>query len=403
MDKIIEYLESALKNIRGNKMRTGLTMLGIVIGIASVIAVITIGNGMSTYVSDEINSIGKNIADVYVDTSVSDRGFTQDDIDAIKEEFPELLGASFYAANMGMAKGPKETVDAAIYGTGADYQYDTGTKMKYGTYFTEDQVNQGARVCVLLETDAEHLFGTSDVLGKTIELSLSGKSVEVEIIGIRENWSDMIMEVMELEGFTAMIQMPLSTYGNAFGADISEFSDMDIYWPQNQSDEIVKSVVRFLENRMGLRGQEAINQYSMSDVSDEVDSIMGSITSFVALVAAISLLVGGIGVMNIMLVSVTERTSEIGLKKALGAKRRTIMAQFLTESVVLTSVGGIIGVILGILLALFITSVAHLQFAISVPWILISVLFSMGVGIIFGATPASKAAKLSPIEALRRE
>ena len=402
MDKIIEYLESALKNIRGNKMRTGLTMLGIIIGIASVIAVITIGNGMSSYVSDEINSIGKNIAEVFVDTSISDRGFNQDDIDAIKEEFPELLGASFYTVGYGMVRGKKDTFDAVIYGAGADYQYDAGTKIKYGTYFTEDQVNQGARVCVLMETDAEHLFGTTDVLGKTVELTMAGKSVEVEIIGIKENWSDMIMEVMELEGYSAMIHMPLTTYANAFGADISEFSDMDIYWKQNQSDEIVKNVVRFLENRMGLRGQEAINQFSMSDISDEVDSIMGSITSFVALVAAISLLVGGIGVMNIMLVSVTERTREIGIRKSIGARTGSIMVQFLAESAIISLMGGVVGVILGVAAA----EVGGIVLGFSVMpdpvTVVLAAVFSMSIGLFFGIYPARKAAKLKPIDALAR-
>ncbi len=402
MDKFLEYLESALINVRGNKMRTGLTMLGIIIGIASVIAVITIGNGMSGYVSDEISSIGGNIAQISVDTSISDRGFTSEDIDVIKETYPELLGAAFYASNYGMVKGTKGTFDAAITGANSDYQYDAGTKVEEGTYFTEDQVNQAAKVCVIMETDAEHLFGTKDALGKTVEVTIGGNSVELEVIGIKENWSEMIMEMMELEGYSASIVMPLTTYANAYGTDISDFSYMDVYWAQNQSDEIVKNIVRLLENRMGIRGQDAISQFSMSDVSQQVDSIMGSVTAFVTLVAAISLLVGGIGVMNIMLVSVTERTREIGIRKSIGARTGSIMIQFLAESAIISLMGGVVGVILGIAIAEVGAYILEFSVKPDPVTIIVASLFSMTIGLFFGIYPARKAAKLRPIDALSR-
>ncbi len=402
MDTILEYLESAMKNIVSNKMRTGLTMLGIIIGIASVIAVITLGNGMATYVTSEVNALGGNVGAIYLDTSVTDDWFTFEDERVLKETFPNLLGSSFTVYNMGVASGNRGAYDAAIYGAESDYQYTAGTKVKEGHYFTKDQVDSGAKVCVLMENDAKHLFGTTQAIGRTVEISLDGYSVELEVIGIKENWSDMIMQMMELEGYFAYIEMPITTFGNTFGYNISEFSEMELYWPQDQPESIVSDVVRFFENRKGLRGQNAIYQMSMSDVSSEVNSIMGAVTTFISFVAAISLLVGGIGVMNIMLVSVTERTREIGIRKSIGARTKSIMVQFLAESSIISLMGGIIGVILGILIAEI--GCRFLEFSVTIDPVTVlgAALFSMAIGLFFGIYPARKAAKLKPIDALSR-
>ncbi len=402
MDTILEYLESAMKNIVSNKMRTGLTMLGIIIGIASVIAVITLGNGMASYVTDEVNAFGGNLAAIYLDTSATDSWFTFEDERVLKENFPQLLGCSFSVGNMGIASGNRGAFDAVIYGAESDYQYTAGTKVKDGHYFTEDQVDSAARVCVLMENDAKHLFGTTQAIGKTVEVSLDGYSVELEVIGVKENWSDMIMQMMELEGYFAYIEMPITTFANTFGYNISEFSSMELYWPQDQSESIVSDIVRFFENRKGLRGQNAIYQQSMSDVSSEVNSIMSAITTFITFVAAISLLVGGIGVMNIMLVSVTERTREIGIRKSIGARTRSIMIQFLAESSIISLMGGIVGVVIGIAAAEIGCRILEFSVTIDPVTVLGASAFSIAIGLFFGIYPARKAAKLKPIDALSR-
>lgn len=403
MDTILEYLESAMKNIRSNKMRTGLTMLGIIIGIASVIAVLTIGNGMERYVSDEVDAIGGNVAEIYLDSSVAERGFTNEDIQEIEEEF-SLKGTTFYEAAYGIASGNKGAFDAFVYGAGADYQYSTGTKLKEGTYFNDNQVEQAARVCVLMEDDAVHLFGTSNAIGKTVEVSVGGSSVELEVIGIKENWSEMIaqMMAMEMEDYTCMIEMPLTTYGKAYKLDVSEFGSFELFWTSDQPGTIVKDVVRYVENMMGLRGQDAVYYMSMSDVSEEVDSIMGAITAFMSLVAGISLVVGGIGVMNIMLVSVTERTREIGIRKSIGARTKAIMIQFLAESAIISLMGGVVGIVLGISVAYVGCILLDLKAVIDPVIVIGAALFSMMIGVFFGIYPARKAAKLKPIDALAR-
>ncbi|MCR5656518.1 MAG: ABC transporter permease [Butyrivibrio sp.] len=403
MDKFLEYLESAIKNIRSNKLRTGLTMLGIIIGIASVIAVITIGNGMADYVSNEVNSIGGNIAAIYLDTTITDDWFDNDDLTQLKEDFPQLLGASYYLGDMGFVAGKKGTFDSYIYGATADYKYTAGTKLKTGSYFTDEQVASGAKVCVLMETDAKHLFGTADVIGKTVNVTLNGATVELEIIGIKENFSEMITKVMELdEGYTAMIEMPITTFGNSYGYYIEDFSSMEIYWPQNQPESIVTNVTRYFENKKGLRGQNAIQYMSMSDVSSEVNSVMGAITTFISLVAAISLLVGGIGVMNIMLVSVTERTREIGIRKSIGAKTGSILVQFLAESSIISFMGGVVGVIVGIAGAKIGAYFLKFHVSVDLVTVVIATVFATGIGLFFGIYPARKAAKMKPIDALSK-
>ncbi len=402
MDKFLEYLESAMKNIRSNKMRTGLTMLGIIIGIASVIAVVTIGNGMSAYVSGEVNALGGNVAAVYLDTSITSDLFTDEDLRVLKEDFPELLGASFSVGSYGFAAGRKGTFDSIVYGATADYKYSVGTKIKTGTYFTEDQVDSAARVCVLMENDAKHLFGTTDAIGKTVQVSVEGRTIELEVIGIKENWSEMISTMMELDGYRAMIEMPLTTFGNAFGYYVNDFGSIEIYWPQNQSESIVSTIVKYFENRKGLRGQNAVQYQSMSDVSSQVNSVMNAITVFITLVAAISLLVGGIGVMNIMLVSVTERTREIGIRKSIGARTKAIMVQFLAESSIISLMGGIVGVIVGIIGAKIGGYFLKFDVFVDPSTVIIATVFSTGVGLFFGIYPARKAAKLKPIDALSR-
>ena len=404
MDTFLEYLESAMKNILSNKMRTGLTMLGIIIGIASVIAALTIGNGMASYVANEVNSIGGNVGMIYIDTTVADRWLNDEDIAAIKEDFDGIKGATFSSSAFGIASGRKGSFDCYIYGAGSDYQYTAGTKVESGSYFTQTQVDQGAKVCVIMENDAKHLFGTADALGKTLELNVGGDLVELEVIGIKENWSEMITKMMELEGedYTVMLEMPLTTYARAFKIDISEFSSMEIYWNTDQSDAIVKNVSRFLENRLGLRGKDAVYFQSMADVTESVDEIMSAITSFLSLVAAISLLVGGIGVMNIMLVSVTERTREIGIRKSIGARTKAIMIQFLAESAIISLMGGIVGIIVGIGGAVVGCIVLDLTPVVDPMTVVGATLFSMMIGIFFGIYPARKAAKLKPIDALAR-
>ena len=394
MGQIVEYIKIALMNIRHNKGRSILTMLGIIIGIASVIMIISVGNGLHNSVSGELNSIAGGQIYVSISDQESGKEFTQADIEAVKENVEHVAGAWQPSISLvGTVTSRKSDLRCYADGGSPDMNLGMSDPIIEGRY---------TPVCIMHESDAKKLFGSTHVIGMQVELNSQGVSCPLRIIGIRQDSSSQF--ISQLEG-TDMIELelPYSVVGQYFGFDTESFGGMYIYAePEYVSDVAAKSVL-FLSNRLGLRGKGAIRMQSFADVESQMNGIMNTITTFIALVAAISLLVGGIGVMNIMLVSVTERTREIGIRKSLGARTGSILTQFLAEAAIITSLGGIIGIIIGFLGANIICRVIGFEASISPMVVLVTVLFSSAVGIFFGIYPARKAARLSPIEALRHE
>ena len=405
MGQILEYIKMALSNIRNNKGRSFLTMLGIIIGISSVIMIISIGNGVSGQVSSELNSFAGGQIVVY--TQANDNydavKFTNEDIDAINEKVPHIKGATFTAGLYGTALGPKG--DFKAYATAGNEALinNASEKIVRGSYFTKADAESGANVCVLRESGARSLFGTTDVIGKTFEMTKGNNSVELRVVGIR---ADSVSALLNTMNYYEQVEfeMPLTSFGNAFGLDVDEYTGIYLYGEAPEySNEIAREAVNLMEIRHKVKGQGVILLESFSDYLSNITSVLGYITIFIVFVAAISLLVGGIGVMNIMLVSVTERTREIGIRKALGARTKSILLQFLFESAIITLMGGVIGIIIGTLGACGICAIIGFKAQVSLVTVLVASLFSSGVGIFFGIYPAKRAAKLSPIEALRHE
>ncbi len=404
MGQILEYVKMALKNIRNNKGRSFLTMLGIIIGISSVIMVISIGDGVAVTISDGLNSIAGGQLYIYSmeNEEYAAVEFDDEDLKAI-EELPHVKGATNMIGMYSTVVGPKGTFDAYYSAGNEALRYTATEPIIKGGYFTEADVESAAKVCVLRESGAMSMFGTTDVIGKTFEVTQANRTIELRIVGIREDNASAMLNAMNYYE-QVEFEMPITTFYNSYGLGIETFSEFYILGEAPEySKEIAEAAVELLETRHKVRGQGVILLQSFSDSMDQITMLIDTITIFIVFVAAISLLVGGIGVMNIMLVSVTERTREIGIRKALGARTKSILLQFLFESAIITLLGGIIGIIFGYLGACGVCALMGFIAKVSAGTILTASLFSSAVGIFFGIYPARRAAKLSPIEALRHE
>jgi len=409
MAQLLEYIKMALENIRANKGRSILTMLGIIIGSSSVIMIISIGNGFQDQINDQLNSMAGGQVAIYVsDDGKGDEYYiTDDDMEAIREKVSNVRGVVDNWNLAGTALSPKGNYDAIITAGNWDLEKYNRDAVVRGKYFTKEDFYNGSKVCVISQSDAVRMFGTDDVVGMTVELTISNVTQEVTIIGVTESKeSESSMVSMGYMSDTIALSMPTTVLEEGYGYDLGDGSYSVIIMCQSSEDsqQVLTDSLRLLEARHQCQGQSVYMTQSAADEIDQINNILGMITAFIVLVAAISLLVGGIGVMNIMLVSVTERTREIGIRKALGARTGSILLQFLSESAIITLLGGLIGIILGLLGAYGICSLPMLGFApgVRIPTILIATVFSSGVGIFFGIYPARKAAKMHPIDALRQ-
>lgn len=406
MAQIWEYIKIALMNIRSNKGRSVLTMLGIIIGIASVIMVISIGNGVRSEVNSELEGLAGGQIAFQVDSTRKDTtvSFTQDDFDAIQAQVPHVKGVTPSMSSWGTAEGPKGDFDISMSGGTVGMQYTSADPIIKGKYFTQNDYDSAANACIISESSAVALFGTSDVVGMSFDATFWGITQELRVVGIRKDNTASLINMGSGSYTIIQAEVPLTFMANKLGYYIDE---IDFFYVVAESSEycteVAAKALALLESRHNVRGENQIMMQSFTDVTAQFDTILGFITIFISFVAAISLLVGGIGVMNIMLVSVTERTREIGIRKALGARTGSVLLQFLAEAGIITLLGGIIGIILGVLGASGVCSIAGVTAQISAGTVLSASLFSCGVGIFFGIYPARKAARLSPIEALRHE
>lgn len=409
MGGLFEYIKMAVQNIRANKGRSFLTMLGIIIGIASVIAIVSIGEGTKNQMNSEIDGIGGGQIAVSVsnDAITESEFITAEDVQAVRE-IDTIEGVNVSESYDGETVTGKGNFSIMLTAEGPDAKLLNNSEMKYGSYFGENEIEEGKNVCVISDADAKRLFGTDDVVGMNLDITCYDSSKSFRIMGVTTQKENGTFVSYTYDGMPVTVNIPYSSMEDLVGAT-DEFYSLMIQGDKTLDSQIIADqVVHVLEKRHQCAGEEYFQVQSFQDVMQSMNEMLGMVTAFISFVAGISLLVGGIGVMNIMLVSVTERTREIGIRKSLGAKTSSIMLQFLAEAAILTVIGGLIGIILGILAAYGICSVISGSIGmtiipgISPTVIFVATLFSCAVGVFFGIYPAKKAARLSPIEALRR-
>lgn len=412
-----ENIKIAVFSIRTNLLRSLLTMLGIIIGVASVIAIVTCGNGGRDFIVNMIKDMGQNNISIMLNAqnASSSDYITPEDVKAIRK-LDSVDYVSPFMIAIGSFKTEQEAGMAALVGGSEDLDEVMGFKCEYGRFFTEEEVKAARPVAVIDATGALTLFGEKNVVGKFIEFSTGGNTVRLKIIGVTDMASAMggsTEEMLEnqqmmMGGANNMMKgsylyTPSSVVSRIMGG-VERYENIYIASKdESHLDAAGNAALSLIETRHNNANRELYTVTNMATYIKLLDTVINVFTTFIAAVGAISLLVGGIGVMNIMYVSVSERTREIGIRKALGARTGTIMFQFLTESVILCLIGGIIGMILGVSGAALVSHVMKIPMEIKFSTILMSVGFSSAIGIFFGIYPARKAAKMPPIEALRRD
>ena len=403
MGKFFEYWKMAFFNIRSNKVRAFLTMLGIIIGISSVVAVMSIGNGVKNWISGSLNGIIGSNFEVY---TTGAKRIPASTLETLCEKYDHITGfTEIFAFNGSVMMGKKE--EKVIVRSGrTDLEKNNSAEIIYGTYFNQEQWNEGEMVCVIDTAGAKALFGRDDVIGERLEITAYGRDFVLRVVGVRDASSTIGNLLTGASGYS--VEIPSTVTRDMFGVDLDFVSDAVIFVdsPDNVAEMSAKGR-RFIEASMNERGSDTVKTYELSSSISSFSTILTAITAFVMLVAGISLFVGGVGVMNIMLVSVTERTREIGIRKSLGARTSSILWQFLIESGMISLMGGVIGILLGygfsLLASAIVKAAAGMEIApaFNLFFMLGIAAFSMGIGVFFGLYPARKAARMTPIDALR--
>ena len=416
---MVENIRLAFQGIWGHKLRSVLTMLGIIIGIAAIITIVSTIKGTNEQIKENLIGAGNNVVTVQLNQSGYPYDMSWSSIpsgvrtitERTRQQIEDIQGAE--KVSLYTARNYCEQVyylnsqfNGEVYGIDSHYLPVYGYQVKTGRGFTQSDYENFRKVALVNTTAVNTLFGGENPVGKPIELQGDVFTV-VGVVALSDNFTPTINTINDYylyaDTSSGSIYLPDSVWPTAFQFDEPQnvaikVSNTDVMTTvgQKAAEILTENQITDKESDFDYRSQDMLEQ------AQQLQKMSESTNAQLIWIASISLLVGGIGVMNIMLVSVTERTSEIGLKKALGARKRRIRMQFLTEAAVLTSLGGIIGVVSGIGLAQLISNMMQVPVAIDVTAILISVVFSTLIGVIFGLLPAVKAANMNPIEALRR-
>lgn len=425
----LENLRLAFSSLKANKMRALLTMLGIIIGISSVIAIMTVGNSLTESVTGEMSAMGANNITVYltgkeVSDEVTDEGLvfqttapnysyasesdliSKDMIENLCETYPDDIYAISADESVGSGQviDGKKHADIKLLGASTGYFAANDVEMTDGRYFSKAEMDNAKLVCIGSDKLVEKMFGgnVDEALGSILTVSVNGKEYQITLVGLYKYEQSVYDLAMGGKNISTSLYIPLRT---AKQLTHNEYYQSFTIVTANgvDSDEFAATTKSFFKTYYKNNRFFDVDAMSMASLVDSMNNMMDKITLAIAIVAGIALLVGGIGVMNIMLVSITERTREIGTRKALGAPNASIRMQFIIEAVVICIIGGLIGITLGVTAGMLLAKALGTPAVPSLSSIAISLSFSMAIGVFFGYYPANKAAKMDPIEALRYE
>src|SRR5512145_608634 len=393
----------AFREIRRNVMRSFLTILGIIIGVAAVIIMVTIGSGATVQVRQQIASMGSNLLMVAPGKrlgpgqSSSTIAFKQADAEAIAREVNSLKAVSPVSSKSVKAIFGNQNWSTQVTGTDNAYITVTNRTLQSGRLFSDSEARSGAAVCIIGETVVKKLFGGQAALGEKIRL----EKISCDVVGVLQGKGQSSMGMDQDD----IVIIPLATFQRRIAGNQDVAMIQVSVQDGVATEKVQKDIEQLLRNRRHLSPSDDDN-FTVMDMKEITKMLTGTtqmLTALLSAVAAVSLLVGGIGIMNIMLVSVTERTREIGIRLAIGAFEREVLLQFLVEAVVLSSFGGLIGIVLALIVSVWLAGLLRVPFVFNAGIVLVAFLFSAAVGVIFGYFPALKAARLDPIEALRHE
>jgi putative ABC transport system permease protein len=393
----------ALQEIRRNVMRSSLTILGVVIGVAAVITMVNIGSGATVQVTQQIESLGTNLLIVTpgqrmgMGQRAPAPAFEVDDAEAIAREVPAVAGVAPSSSQMVTTVFGNENWRTSVVGTDNQFLAVGNWTLESGREFTESELRAGSAVCLLGATVVRELFGDQDPLGNKIRLA----KLACQVVGSLHSKGQSTMGTDRDD----LVLIPLRTFQRRLAGN-QDVRLIQVSIQKGSSTEAAEEHIKRLMRKRRHISQTEDDDFSVMDLKEITKMLTGTtqvLTALLGAVAAVSLLVGGIGIMNIMLVSVTERTGEIGTRLAIGALEREVLTQFLVEAVVLSSFGGVFGVLLALLASVLASKALNVPFVFNPGIAVVGFLFSVGVGVVFGYFPARKAARLDPIEALRHE
>ena len=418
-----ESVRVSLEGLRANKMRSLLTMLGIIIGIAAVIGILTVGNGLTGSITGSMSSLGATNITVFLQEKAGGMGgmetilgvaspeeedlITDEMLEALRQRYGEAVaGISVSAsAGSGVARDGRLYANVSLTGINEEYLAVNNTDLLAGRTIRQEDLDGRRSVCVVSDRLVENLYqGDADAaLGDEVRVELNGEYQSFRIVGIYEYDASMSISFSAEEDVTTSLYIPITTANHLAGSP-EGYSTVTVQASAGtDSAAMAQSIREFLSRYYANNEDYGVYAMAMSTMVESMSAIMDTLSIAISVIAGISLLVGGIGVMNIMLVSVTERTRDIGIRKALGATNNNIRIQFVVESVIVCLIGGIIGILLGAVLGYVGSSLISEACLPRPGYIALAVGFSMAIGVFFGYYPANKAARLDPIEALRYE